>query len=160
VASSWFLFFSYHNDARSKKHQNHISYIWVCTAVTYFNAKQDRQYAYNVTLMTRSWNHCWRGKEISITRSEYVFIALGIQHAMRMRHIFICSLPRSTAFFLHYLIKRHDFRWKKVLGYQICVLIFSTNFVWSVSHSRKNLTRYDQKRILSSRWVLIVLVGY
>ena len=25
VASSWFLFFGYHNDARSNKHQNHTS---------------------------------------------------------------------------------------------------------------------------------------
>ena len=29
----------------------------------------------------------------------YAFVALGIQHAMRMHHIVICGLPRSKIFF-------------------------------------------------------------
>jgi len=36
---------------------------------------------------------------ISITYSESVFVALVIQHAMRMRRIVICGLPVSTKFF-------------------------------------------------------------
>jgi hypothetical protein len=36
---------------------------------------------------------------ISITYFKGVFVALGIQHAMRMRHIAICGPPRSTVFF-------------------------------------------------------------
>jgi len=33
-----------------------------------------------------------------------VFVALGIQHAMSVRHIFFCGLSDSTIFFPHYLI--------------------------------------------------------
>jgi hypothetical protein len=39
------------------------------------------------------------GKAISIAYSEYVFVALCIQHAMWMRHIVICGLPDSTVLF-------------------------------------------------------------
>jgi len=34
----------------------------------------------------------------NITNSELVFLALGIQHAMCMRHIIICGLSGSTVF--------------------------------------------------------------
>ena len=36
---------------------------------------------------------------MSIIYSGGVFVALGIQHAMRMRHIVICGMPGCTIFF-------------------------------------------------------------
>jgi len=77
-----------------------------------------------------------------------VFVALGVQHVNRMRHIFICSQPRSTIFFSHYLINGTIFE-KKLLNTK-CVLIFFTTFVWNISHFKKNSARYDQNVYRSS----------
>jgi len=46
-----------------------------------------------------SCNHFCSAEAVSIVQPEYVFVALGTQHVMRMRCNVICGLPRSTIFF-------------------------------------------------------------
>ena len=79
-------------------------------------------------------------------QSECVSVALGIQHATRMRHIVICSLYASI-FFITLPHKRDDFREKKIIEQKMCVLIFST-FAWNISQSKKKWGRCDQKCVL------------
>jgi hypothetical protein len=46
-------------------------------------------------------NHCCSRKTITITYSEYVFVAAGIQHAMCMRRVIIviCGLSGYIIYF-------------------------------------------------------------
>ena len=91
--------------------------------------KQDRKCMYNVTIRARSCHHCCSGKSISITYYECVFVALGIQHAMRMRLVILPSVAcPALQYFSTLSHKRQRFREKKVIEHKRCVLIFSTTF--------------------------------
>jgi hypothetical protein len=68
-----------------------------------------------------------QGKINTITYCEYVFMSLGIQHAMR-----ITILSSVTCVAVQYVstlsYKQYDFV-KKKIEHKMCVLIFSTTFV-------------------------------
>ena len=51
-------------------------------------------------------------------------LALDIRHAMRVRHIVIIGLPRSTIIFT-LSQKRHDFRRKKVTEHKTCDFLYN-----------------------------------
>jgi hypothetical protein len=55
-----------------------------------------------------------------------MFVALGIQHAMRMRHTAICVLSGYT-FFFHTISNSTIL--KKVIEHKMRFFIFSTTFV-------------------------------
>ena len=65
------------------------------------------------------------GKAVNITCSECVFVALGIQRAMRMRLITLSSVEcPALRYFSISNRKRYDLMWKYLLNTK-CVLLFS-----------------------------------
>ena len=56
-------------------------------------------------MQARTCDQCCSETPISITYSESVLVALGIQHAMRMRHVTCLALQY---FFFTLSDKRHD----------------------------------------------------
>ena len=67
----------------------------------------------------RSCNHCSGGRLICITHSEVAFVALGTQHAMRLRHIVIMAIP-ALQYFSTLSHKRHDLKKKSLFEHKMC----------------------------------------
>ena len=96
---------------------------------------------------------------ISITYFQCLFVALLIQHAMCMHHIVTCGLSGSKIFFFTLSPNSHNSPPpQNVFEHKICGLIFSTSSVWNISHSKKKWERNDQRFILSSCEVTVILV--
>jgi hypothetical protein len=57
-----------------------------------------------------------------------------------------CGLICPTIFV--HIISKMPQNLKKVTEYKMCVLIFSTNFVQNISHSKKKWARYDKKKYI------------
>jgi len=74
-----------------------------------------------------------------------VFVDLVIQYTKRMHRIILSFVAcPAVPYFSTLSYKRHDFR-EKVIERKMCVLIFSTNCVWNISHSKKNSLRFYHK---------------
>jgi hypothetical protein len=83
-------------------------------------------------------------EEQYVSYSRCVFVTLVIQHVKCMRHIVICGLSGSTAFFE--IVINSTIFGKPFLNIKKC--FFSSTFVWNLSHSRKNWERYLHKYTL------------
>jgi len=77
------------------------------------------------------FSHCCSGKGTNIT-NLCVNVALGIQHAIRMRHVACPTLQ----YFYTLSHKRHDFR-KKVFEHKMC-FDFVHNICLKHFYSKKN----------------------
>ena len=84
---------------------------------------------YKRNIEARSCSYCCPINAISTTYSECVSVALGNQHALRMRLITLSSVTcPAVQNFSAVSHTQHDFR-KKVTEHKMYGLIFSTNFV-------------------------------
>jgi len=71
----------------------------------------------------------WKSDEY-YTACVCALVPIGIQHAMRMRHV-ICGLARSTIFFPHYLINGTIFDktlWKTKCVFRVSLHICLQHF--------------------------------
>jgi len=68
-------------------------------------------------------NHFWRGKAVSIAYSENVYVALGAQCEMCMRHIMLSSVAFPAVPYFCTLLKNNINR-KNFPEHKMCVLSF------------------------------------
>ena len=107
------------------------------------NAYKDGQCTYNATLRSV------RATVVAVETNEYYILwvcVCRIGYPERNAHEPYCNLWPQSTIFPHYLINGTIFGgggWG--IKNKMRVLIFSTTFVWNISHPKNNWARYDQK---------------
>ena len=99
------------------------------------NSKQDRQCMYKRNIEVHSCYHCCIGE----VNKYYIFwvcvcsLSYPASHMHVPYHISTFSSSGSTIFF--HIISYTSWFWKKVIEHEICVLVFSSTFVWNLCYS-------------------------
>jgi len=83
-----------------------------------------------------------------ILHYECTFVALGIQHAKRMRRIILSVACSAVSYFSTLCYKRHDFRETSHWAWSVC-LDLPYKVCGKISHSKKNSARYHTGVLIS-----------
>ena len=95
----------------------------------------------------RSRTHCCHGKGIIIILSYYVSVTLVIQNATRMHLIILPSVACLSLPYIHIISQTSRFSEINYWTWKLC-FGFLYNFIWIISHFKKNAARYYYKRLL------------
>ena len=120
--------------------------------------KQNRQRRYNLTL------RCVRVTIFDVEKQlllhNLTVCICSLRYPACNAHASYCHLwPDPLYNTFHLISHAHNYRKKNLLQTK-CVLIFSTNFIWNIFHSRQNWARYDKNVYLSSCKVPLFLSDF
>ena len=109
------------------------------------NREHDRQCTYKGTLK------CVRGTTVAVEK----------QRVLHNLNVCICSLRypacHARAPYCHlWPVRLSTIKKKKVTEHKMCVLIFSTTYVWNISHSKKKWARCNKNVLWSPCTCILV----